>query len=220
MANKKTSKRPKVNKQQQIFAEEMAKNEPVSQTEAYRRAYPKASATTARINASKLLTNTNIQEQIKKNKEFALASANITKEDSLGRLAMFAFADFDMLVNESGTIDWKKAKETGAFKVVKKFKEIRKPTGEVVREVELHDPIRALSEIADYAGWKQKPRENDDEISKLKILIERRAEQKGVPYKAELENYLELFGDEIRPEIKDDLASDLITHLTRYLKKE
>lgn len=56
-------------------------------------------ASTASVDAYKILEKPRIQEAIERNKQFVLSSANVTKENSLGRLAMFAFADLDMLVD-------------------------------------------------------------------------------------------------------------------------
>ena len=53
-----------LNNKQKIFCREYVKNGS-NGTQAYMKAYPDASEETARINASKLLTNTNIQNYIK-----------------------------------------------------------------------------------------------------------------------------------------------------------
>lgn len=76
------------------------------------------------------------------------------------------------------------------------------------------DSVKTTGSVLDMIfkleGLYQKDRENSDELSQLKKQIEKRAEQKGVSYDEEVKNYLKLFGAEIKPEIKQELSSNLV----------
>lgn len=120
------------------------------------------SVRSARSIANENLTKPDILSAIEEEKQYLLSANNIGREAAIGRLVQFAFVSIDLFVDENGKIDWQQAKEAGGLKVVKKIKETIKANGEIVREIELNDPIRAISEIADFAGWKQKASENTD----------------------------------------------------------
>jgi len=67
-----------------------------------------------------------------------------------------------------------------------------------------------LDKIFKLEGLYQKDRENDDAVSKLKLLIENRAQDKNVSYQEELKNFLDNYSDDVMPEIRTKLASELI----------
>jgi hypothetical protein len=69
-----------------------------------------------------------------------------------------------------------------------------------------------VDKFAKLGGLYAKDKENpqDAELAKLKAKIEARASEKGIGYDEELRNYLERYADDVRPEIKEQLASELI----------
>lgn len=69
---------------------------------------------------------------------------------------------------------------------------------------------KVLDKFARVDGHYQKEKENADELSQLKRQIERRAESRGVSFEEEAALYLQLFGSDLKPEIKAELSTDFI----------
>lgn len=72
--------------------------------------------------------------------------------------------------------------------------------------------VHAAKTILKERGYGDKPdtTETDTELALLKNKIKARALQRGVSFAAELETYLEIFGQDIRPEIKEELTGKYI----------
>lgn len=69
---------------------------------------------------------------------------------------------------------------------------------------------KVLDKFARVDGHYQKEKENTDELTQLKKQIERRAESRGVSFEEEAALYLRLFGSDLKPEIKEELSTNLI----------
>lgn len=69
-----------------------------------------------------------------------------------------------------------------------------------------------LDKFARIQGLYQKEKENEDEsrASRLKAIIRSRADEKGITYEAELDNFLTHYADDLKPEIKERLISHAI----------
>lgn len=106
------------------------------------------------------------------------------KADTNEILSLFAqhlradFGDFDAdCWNEDGTVNWKIAKTRGLSRLVKKVKRKTIPQRNggdpiIEVEVELHDSQSAARSLADIAGLKQQPRENDADRREKKKYYE------------------------------------------------
>ncbi|MEJ7862895.1 MAG: terminase small subunit [Pyrinomonadaceae bacterium] len=201
------TKKSKLTLKQKRFAEEMANPSTSSAKEAAIKAgYSRKSAAES---ACENLMKSNVVSELDKRKARAALMAKINQQQVLGATAEIAFSSIADLLDADGNFDFRKAVENGADRLIKKITRSVNQFGENVA-VELYSKPDALAKIGEYLGMKQKDKENDDALAQIKKHIERRAEEKNVPYKTELEDYLNLFGDDIRSEIKDDLASELI----------
>jgi phage terminase small subunit len=100
----------------------------------------------ARITASRLLTNANIQAEIEKRlTELALSAGEILVR--LGDQATSTMQDFITIDEEDGTarIDLKRAAEAGKLHLVKKFSDTTRGQG-----IELYDQQAALVQLGKY----------------------------------------------------------------------
>lgn len=91
-------------------------------TRAYSAAYPRASSYTARVNASKLLTNTNIKAHI----AARIAEHAMGADEALQRLADIARGDIGDFMGISSVgydFDLKAAREAGLTKLIRKIKQ-------------------------------------------------------------------------------------------------
>jgi len=91
-----------LNDQHERFCKEYLKD--LNLTQAYARVYPDATATTARANGSKLLTNTDIQERIQELMKARNARIDLDGDKVVQRLANIAFGHLGMICvwTESG----------------------------------------------------------------------------------------------------------------------
>lgn len=141
-------------KRQQKFIEFMARPDIESQTQAYMKAY-NCNYDTARVNASKLLTNANIRTAIEERRKRALEAAGVTAEEVIGSAAFQMRSSIADVLNETGSFDIEKARRTGAIDLIKKIKvkeTIDSKTGdkEVTHEIEMLTNQDARKELANY----------------------------------------------------------------------
>ena len=143
----------KLKPQHQIFVNEVAKG--VSRVEAYQKAYPNTGYNTAKVNGSKLLTNTNLANAVKLRIQRALDNQKVTPEEVIGHAVRQMRSSMDDVLNESGKIDLNKARETGAIDHIKKYKKTVNYTENgttETTEVELMTNESARKELANYMG--------------------------------------------------------------------
>jgi hypothetical protein len=158
---------------EQLFAEGIARGK--SQTQAAIDAG--YSPRSARTKASQKLAKGNIQPLIQER-------LSAVKADTNEILSLFAqhlradFGDFDSdCWNDDGTINWRNAKSRGLSRLIRKVRRKTIPQkngGEPIIEVEveLHDSQAAARSLADIAGLKQQPRENDADRREKKKYYE------------------------------------------------
>lgn len=135
------------NGKHRLFIDELFKCN-MNQTQAYLNVYG-SDYDTARVNASKLLTKTNISEEV----ERRLNESAMTANEVLARLAAMARGNMgDFLDFKDGVrypfIDLNKARESGLLPLVKKFKYDK--DGHI--EFELYDAQAALVQIGKAHG--------------------------------------------------------------------
>jgi phage terminase small subunit len=123
-------------------------------TEAYMNVYAPKSRDTARVNASRLLTNANISAEI----ERRLAELKMSADEIILRYSQIARADigdFMDITTVAAQVDLHKAKEARKTGLIKKVKQrttitTHKDGSESEDhwiELELHDPLRALEQL-------------------------------------------------------------------------
>lgn len=86
-------------------------------TDAYSKAYPKASRDSARANGHKLLANADIKAEIDRRQ----AEFHMTVNEALRLQADIGRGDMGALADENGFFDFKRAKRLGLTRLVKKF---------------------------------------------------------------------------------------------------
>ena len=151
----------KLTYQQSKFVEAMAHPNTKNQTQAAIMAGCPNS--TARIQASKWLTNPNISEAIAYRKQRALAHCKVTPEEVLGSAAFQMRSSMNDLLDDTGSFSIERARETGAIDLLKKHKETTrtiydKEGGcEVTKtvEVEILTNESARKDVANYIGLQQ-----------------------------------------------------------------
>lgn len=158
---KKPPKKPKLSPQRLKFIENLSNG--MNQTKAYQDAYPDASAATARANASTLLTNTNISEELEKRKQRAAHLADVRKAQVLGETAAIAFGDIADALTDWGTFSFELAKAAGVTHLIKKIKPTMYGT-----EVEFYNKADALAKLGNYLGMNVDAKENPADWSEEK----------------------------------------------------
>ena len=129
-------------------------------TKAYMEVYKPNSEDTARINASKLLTKTNIREYIEKEQEKIANRNNVTIDRVVQEYAKIAFVDARQLFDDKGLV--KEIKDidddtAGALSTIKVKEDYRYEDGEQVfdgytKEIKLVDKKGALDSLGKYLG--------------------------------------------------------------------
>jgi len=107
----------KLTKANQVFISEYLKC--FNGTEAYSRAYPKAQRDSARANATRLLANDDISDEI----NARLAEAHMTADEALKLQADIARGDITEFFTPFGNLDFDKLRESGKGRLVKKIKQ-------------------------------------------------------------------------------------------------
>lgn len=172
MPKRKTDKQgqPILTTREELFVEGVARGK--SKTQAAKDAgySRRRAAEIGKQNYQKLPIQQAIQERI--------AAIKADTNEILSLFAQHLRADFgdfdDDCWNDDGTVNWKVTKARGLSRLVKKVKRKTIPQKNgappiIEVEVELHDSQAAGRTLADIAGLKQQPRENDkDRLEKKK----------------------------------------------------
>lgn len=155
------------NAKHEAFCQEYLKD--LNQTKAYQRAYPDASYETALVNASKLLTNTNIQDRIKQLQEKTQKKAEITRDMLIDELKTLAFSDITTFVDENWSLKNNKDLTIEQRKALSAI-EINEQTGEFgskkTIKFKLHPKLDAIEKLAKHIGFYE-----DDNKQKAQLHI-------------------------------------------------
>lgn len=108
-----------------------------------------------------------LREAIERRKKMAAMFCNVTVEQVLGATAMRAFADVSDAFDENGQFNFKKACETGAIHLIKKFEQ----RADGSWKVEFYSQESAQDKLGNYLGLEKAPVQSNDESS-LKQGIE------------------------------------------------
>lgn len=152
-------------------------------TRAYKTAYPSCNKDeTARVNGSKLLTNTNIQEYIQERKEDLKKRVEVTQEDVINQLARIAFGDIRKLYNESGglkniqDIDDDTAAIITGIETTEEFDGFGQDREQIgyTKKIKMAEKTKALDLLGRYFGiFKDKVEVNQDKPFEVNINVKR-----------------------------------------------
>lgn len=114
-------------------------------TRAYRKAYPEASAATARVNSSRLLQDERIQAEVQRLKQAKFNRAMLEEDDIFQMYLDIATADMnDFASVKNGMVDLKDTKDADGMLI----REISQ--GKAGVKVKLYDRMKALDWLADH----------------------------------------------------------------------
>lgn len=113
--------------------------------------------------ASRLLKKVEVSSEIKKRQEYYRTLADVTDKEIIGAHVEMAFASIEDALNDTGYLDFAKAKENGSAKLIKKISRVNTKYGENVA-VEFYARTDALGQLTDILGLKQLPQENTKTI--------------------------------------------------------
>lgn len=131
-------------------------------TRAYIEAYG-VKESTARTNASRLLTNANIKERISELYKMKLEEIGVTALRVLQEKAGIAYASKeDLYEMRGGELKLKKDIDIKNLRYVKKIKENTNLFG-TTYEIEMFDKQKALNDLSDYLGLNQEKDEGEKE---------------------------------------------------------
>lgn len=146
------------------FIELMSQGDAVSGTQAAKDAgYAPGSA---HVQASRLLANDNIRQEINTRKAIVAEHCQIKAETIIGDAVLQAMSTIKDVVDENGHFDMGKACESGGIHQIKELTFTQTKFGENVRVV-MYSRSEARRELADYLGIKQMPRENEEKLKKV-----------------------------------------------------
>ncbi|MBX3288361.1 MAG: terminase small subunit [Acidobacteria bacterium] len=144
-----------------------------SPTEAYKKAGFKDTKN-ARINASQKLANPNTQALLEQRKEFYRSIADVEAAQIIGAQQEIAFGSIEDALDDTGRLDFEKAKKNGSVRLIKKISRQHTQHGENV-VVEFYSRTDALNQLADMLGLKQQPRQNEADLKRIvEAIIETR----------------------------------------------
>ena len=151
-------RKKRLSKRQERFVDNMANPAIKSQTQAYQEAFG-CEYDSAKVEASRSLTNPNVLARIEERKKEVAKYANITAAQVIGATALRAFATIDDAFDEEGNFDIRKARLTGAIHLIKKISRI--PTKEGVKTtVEFYSNETAQDKLGNYLGLEKAPQQN------------------------------------------------------------
>lgn len=149
----------KLTKKEEVFVEAIANPAVSSNTQAALLAG--YSENTACAIANENLNKPYIQTAIEKRKAEYRALADVEAKDIIGAQQEIAFASIEDALDDDGYINFPKAKQNGAAKLIKKISRTPNKYGEAVT-VEFYSRSDALNQLADILGIKQMPKENEN----------------------------------------------------------
>lgn len=150
----------KFTKQVTTFIEEMANPATKSATEAAIKAgSPPASA---RVTASRWLTNANISAEIQERINRSLAHTQVTKEEVLGSAVRQMRSSMNDVLDARGNFDIDRARANGSIDFIRKLRiktVTDKETGnvETTHEIEMYSNQDGRKEVANYIGLEKTP---------------------------------------------------------------
>lgn len=116
--------------------------------------------------ASRLSKNIKVTTALEERQAYYRSIANVESSEVIGAYKEMAFASIEDALDETGYLDFDKAKKTGAAKLIKKISRQQTKYGETVA-VEFYSRTDALSQLSDILGIKQLPKENAETIEKV-----------------------------------------------------
>lgn len=202
MPSKQTqARKPKLKPQHQVFVDERAKGK--SQTDAYQKAYPKASRKAARAHASRLVANGNISDALQKRIQRALNNQKVTPEEVVGSAVFQMRSSINDVLDDDGSFSIEKARETGAVDLLKKHKETIKTTYDPATkqtqttktvEIEMLTNQDGRKEVANYIGVERFAPDNVPSIEdKVRELYRRAVEKLGFSHAEAIEGVAQLY---------------------------
>lgn len=191
------------------FVDLVAKGMPA--TEAYKKAGFKATKN-ANTNAAQKLAKPSTQSLLEKRKAFYRSIADVEAAQIIGAQQEIAFASIEDALDDTGRLDFKKAKKNGSVRLIKKISRQHTQHGENV-VVEFYSRTDALNQLADMLGLKQQPKPNTDETAQFMQLIKQQAEATGRSVAEEAAIALEVLGQanypaHLRKQIEQELILD------------
>lgn len=120
----------------------------------------------ARNRATKLLNKPAVSEAIDQRRSYFRSIADVEAKDIIGAQVEIAFASIEDALDDSGRLDFEKAKKNGSAKLIKKISRQQTKYGENV-SIEFYSRTDALNHLSDILGLKQMPRENAVTLEKV-----------------------------------------------------
>ncbi|MBW1697848.1 MAG: terminase small subunit [Deltaproteobacteria bacterium] len=124
----------------------------MGQGEAYERAGYKARGAAARANASRLLTNTNIQKKLQKRRQESAQRVDLSSERLLEEEKAIAFSDIGKLFNSNGALIAPDKLPEQVRRALSLVKVIKKADGSTHYKYRFWDKGKALERLAKYIG--------------------------------------------------------------------
>lgn len=163
---------PKLKPIEEAFAENYVTNGG-NATDAARKAGVRGSKDYVRTAARRMITKDHIQKHIHQRTRERLKGVRATADELYFLLADHLRADLGDLQEcfVNGRLDLQEAKKRDLSRLIRKIKIRELGTGEVVTEIEIHDSQSAAFRLAQLMGLQQQPRQNDDDVARVKREI-------------------------------------------------
>lgn len=123
------------------------------------------SAKSARTLAARLLQDVAVRTALEERQAYYRSIADVEAAEVIGAQKEMAFASIEDALDDNGFLDFQKAKENGAAKLIKKISRQQTKYGETVA-VEFYSRSDALNQLADILGLKQQAKPNAETIEK------------------------------------------------------
>lgn len=170
---------------QEAFVENIVANGG-NATDAARKAGVTGTPGSLYVKAHRMLRNVKVQEEIQERTRERLKGVKATADEVVFLLADHLRADLGELEDcfQSGKFDLKLAKKRDLSRLLRKLKVREQPSGEIVTEIELHDSQNAARILGKYMGLEQQPRQNDDDVARVKAELAKLVSEGWDPDKA------------------------------------
>lgn len=180
----KTAK-PALKPRDEVFVESYLANGG-NATDAARKAGVKGSKDYIRTAARRMITNDHILAEIQTRTRERLKGVKATADEVVYLLADHLRADLGDLEDcfRDGKFDLKLAKKRDLSRLVRKLKIREQPTGETVTEIEIYDSQGAARTLGKYMGLEQQPRQNEDDVARVKAELAKLVSEGWDPEKA------------------------------------
>lgn len=175
VSTKKASKKakPSLKPRQEAFIENYIANGGKNATDAARKAGVKGTDGAVRVTAHRMLTNANVQTEIQERTRERLKGLKASGEELYYLLSDHLRADIGDLSYcfSNGKFDLTLAKKKDLSRLIRKYKTRETSDGEITTEIELHDSQAAAQKLARMFGMEQQPRQNDDDVARVKAEL-------------------------------------------------